>query len=289
MSEPKPHVNAQHSTKARRPTLRHLAATLTSVLAALALIPTAAAQPGTEFVQVVGTISRDLAGEPGQTINQSVRVKNTGGAAAYVTIHFEDVELTATGLEAVGEQSAGRSNRAWFAGPPEPVLVQPGAIVDVPFSITIPAEAAGGYWSSVIVRPESFVRQTLNFGDRTRVPVEIVTQYAGLVFTNVNNTGSNALTFSDIALGTSEAGHVAELTIRNDGDRADVFDLRAQLMNDLGVQVYGHTLRTRLVGGYERTVAFPLGQLPPGEYTLIVIADAGQLDVFARQFRVVVP
>lgn len=258
------------------------------------LAASAAAQPDPAFVQVVGGISRTIEAPAGTTVEQEVRVQNTGAEAVYVSLFFQDVTFDDLGLAQTPVDSHDRSAVAWITGPADPVLVPGGQTVRIPYQVSVPQEAAGAYWAEIIVRPETSDVQTWNINDRTTIPLQVVTQYAGVLFASVSGTGSNDIEFVSAAIEPASqaaegaSGLVLRLSMRNHGDRADVFRIRAQFMNDQGELVRVSEGRARLIGGLDRTVEIPLEDIPAGEYTLIVIADAGQQELFAREYRVAV-
>src|SRR5690606_6154269 len=110
-------------------------------------------------------------------------------------------------------------------------------------------DASGSYWAGVLVRPEGDVGQTWNINDRTNVPVRVVAQYAGVIYVGVEGTGQNQISFDAATVTQREDAPVVELLVRNDGDRADLFHVRAQFMTEMGALVHSETVRERLVGG----------------------------------------
>lgn len=249
----------------------------------------ALAQPTPAFVQITGSLTRDLTGAAGETLEQTITVKNMGEEPAYVNVSFTDVTVDTRGIATASDSPQPRSNRAWVSGPTDPVLVPGGQAVTIPYSVRIPTEATGGYWTSVVVQPDAFVEQAWNINDRTRVPLQLVTQYAGIIFVNVNATGSNDISFTQAALVLGDTQPAVEVTAVNRGDRADVFRIRAELLTLAGDSVRTEVMRARLIGGNERIITVPLGDAPAGEYILVITADAGQPRLFARQFRISLP
>lgn len=262
-----------------------------SALVIVAFTATASvmAQATPAFVQVAGSLTRDLTGAAGETLAQTITVKNVGEEPAYVNVSFADVTVDKLGIATASNSPQPRSNKGWVSGPTAPVLVPGGQTVTIPYSLRIPPDAAGGYWSSVVVQPDTFVEQAWNINDRTRVPLQLVAQYAGVIFVNVNATGTNEISFTQATVVEGHAQPAVEIVAVNGGDRADVFRIRAELLTLEGDSVHTEVMRARLIGGNERIITVPLGDAPAGEYILVLTADAGQPRLFARQFRISLP
>src|SRR5690606_24009767 len=115
-----------HSTKG------HVKMNLTRVrfkLASLLLImvitalTSVGAQAGSGIVQVVGTLTRDIAVAPGETVDQAITVQNTGSEPTYVSVYFQEVDFGPDGRVRTTNGPHARGNATWMSGPGEPVLV----------------------------------------------------------------------------------------------------------------------------------------------------------------------
>lgn len=247
---------------------------------------------GGTYVQMVGSLSRDLTVEPGATVRQTALVQNAGDEAVYVRIAFRDASFTPTGR--VDPQRPGaheRSNLAWMRPPSEPVLVPGRATVALEFDVVVPQNASGSYWSSIVVQPELYAERSWTINDNTFVPIQMMTEYAGIVYTHVRGSGENQLHFGEAAVRAygDDGPRTLTLTIRNDGDRADSFDIRVELLDAGGSLVHREQVRARVAAGHERLVTIPLGEQDEGHYTLVIVADAGQAKLFGHQYQISLP
>lgn|GEM_PF-6020574 len=260
---------------------------LTALFSALA---TATAQPGAAFVELVSALTRDITAAPGETQTVYIRVRNSGSQAAYVNVDFRDVAFDETGDYKSVSTGHARSSRDWLTGPSEPVLVPGGRTVDIPIEVTVPADAVGAYWTGVYVRPDTTLVQNWNINNRAAIPITVMTEYAGVFYTTILGTGENQVVFGEAYIVEDEDAHNwLQLSVRNDGDLADKFQVRAQLMSDDGALVQESVITARIIAGIERQLALPLGPIEPNAYTLIVTADSGRDQLFARQYRLTVP
>lgn len=250
---------------------------------------TLASAQGAGFVQLIGNLTRDVTVNAGEVVEQTVLVQNTGTEAAYVTLSFTEATFNQIGNAVQSREPHPRSNKSWMQPPNEPVLIPGGATVAVPFTINPPLDATGGYWSSIIVRPDHSVYQTWDLDGEATVPIQVVAQYAGVIYTNVQGTGSNKIVFPSATVESAGTSRTLTLDVLNEGDRADRFTIRAQLITPQGEIVSNQNARMRAIPGHTRQVSIDLGTHAPGQYLLLITADANQPQLFARQFQVNLP
>lgn len=267
--------------------IRRLVAVVLSVLTVAA--STASAQVTSGMVEVLGGITREIAAAPGDTVVETITVRNTGDEAVYVGVYFQNLLFDRDGSHTYSTEEASRSRASWLSGPAEPTFIPAGQAARLPVTITVPEDVSGAFWAAVLVRPEASVSQRLTINDRTNVPIQIITQYAGVFYVTVAGTGENSLVLEDPVITQQDGERVVQVPVRNEGDRADVFRVKAELFSGLGDSVRTEETLARLLGGYERVLEFSLQGIPAGQYTLIVTADAGQAQLFARQYTLQVP
>ncbi|MGO2750146.1 MAG: hypothetical protein ACTIA6_08865 [Pseudoclavibacter sp.] len=89
---------------------------------------------------------------PGDVITDAFTVTNTGAGALTLTIYAADAFTTATGAVDIlenGEPSVDAGT--WVAPSAGAVSLEPGASIDVPFTLTVPADTTPGDHSAAIV------------------------------------------------------------------------------------------------------------------------------------------
>lgn len=134
-----------------------------SLLALLSFVAPAAAQADTTQPPAwsIDTVDGDRGSgrpnftydvNPGEVIADSMNVTNTGPGALELTIYAADAFTTATGAVDIlenGEPSVDAGT--WVAPGVASLSLEPGASVDVPFTLTVPADATPGDHSAAIV------------------------------------------------------------------------------------------------------------------------------------------
>ncbi|PPF85392.1 hypothetical protein C5E07_06875 [Pseudoclavibacter sp. RFBJ3] len=135
----------------------------TSLLALLSFVAPTAAQADTTQPPAwsIDTVDGDRGSgrpnftydvNPGDVIADSMTVTNTGPGALELTIYAADAFTTATGAVDIlenGEPSVDAGT--WVAPGAGSVSLEPGASIDVPFTLTVPADATPGDHSAAIV------------------------------------------------------------------------------------------------------------------------------------------
>ncbi|PPG40030.1 WxL protein peptidoglycan domain-containing protein [Pseudoclavibacter sp. RFBA6] len=137
-----------------------VAASLLALLSSLA--PTAAhadtTQPPAWSIDTVdgdrgsGRANFSYEVNPGDVITDSISVTNTGQGALTLTIYAADAFTTATGAVDILESGEASVDAGlWVAPGAGSISLEPGASADVPFTLTVPADATPGDHSAAIV------------------------------------------------------------------------------------------------------------------------------------------
>lgn len=281
----------RHSGRSRRRITRPLLPAALRALILIAVIsPVTLAQQGTTGVQVVGTLSRDISVAAGTASVHIVRLRNTGSDAAYARVLFRPITLPQQNpLGDSPAEAEARDNSAWISGPGGPVLIPAHSTVTVEFTVETPEGAAGSYWAALVVRPEEYLEQPVAVDGVQTAPIRFMSEYVGLMYTHVSGTGLNLVSFGAPAVELIDSSAHLTVSLTNTGDRADMMDIRADFMRADGTLAGHFTTRARVNGGHERQLALPLANLEAGEYTVILVADAGLHGLFGHQATVTVP
>ena len=250
------------------------------LVAALALFGPALAQ-----ITIRSELAADHEVRPGEVVEGTVLIENSGTSEATVKISQTDYLFQADGSNQFDEPgTVHRSNAAWLDVPTGSLTIPGGQRSEMRYRIEVPDEEfAGSYWSVIMIE-EAVPAPAL---PTEGVAVTTVMRYAVQVTTTFGRSGVSLLQFTEPTLEGDEAsGHAFELDIVNVGDRLLRAEYFLELYDAAGVQVAiveGSSGRT--YPGTSLRRSFPLGHLEPGEYTAIVVADAGGDDLFGAQYQ----
>jgi hypothetical protein len=166
----------------------------------------------------------------------------------------------------------------------------------VPFAITVPADADGTYFGVLLVTPEGEERVGVvdgaSLGEPPSLTIREVVRYAVEVVVDVLGTAAVSIAFDHPAIEEAISGPPTfTLTAHNGGGRwAAAVDYRFDLFDAESGTLLASTrqARGRLYPGAGHRLALPLLDLAPGAYQLLVVADADTDVVFATFYPLAV-
>jgi hypothetical protein len=176
-----------------------------------------------------------------------------------------------------------RSNAPWLRLAREQIRLAPGERSSVDYEVSVPndAQLTGTYWSAVMVEQ---IGGAEDAPKGEKVQLRQVVRYAIQVITEIGETGTSAIAFSNAHLSNADGKRELSVDLENTGERW----LQAQVWLEL------HDANGHLAGKYagQRLRTFPatsvrnhidLTAVPPGKYVALLIADAGRNDLFGTQ------
>jgi hypothetical protein len=259
------------------------------LLALLCAAPAAHAQ-----ISVVGKLTLERQAAAGDRYTGTVSLLNAGQKSQAATLYQKDYAFNADGVSTFGEPgSAPRSNASWVSFTPNRITIPAGQRAEVSYTVTVPREAAlrGTYWSVLFVeqvpdepealpeaRPETF-----------RLSVRQVIRYAVQIVTTVGSSARSDLRFQNARTARDGTARVLKVDAENRGEvwlgphlYVDLYDL----MGGYAGRREGGT--HRVYPGCSVRAVFPLGDIAPGTYKALVVADAGGEDIFGVSYSLTV-
>lgn len=277
--------------------------TFVALGAALAtLLPLASAQ-----VEVPGSLRHEYQVEPGATIEGSFQVLNPTDEPQEVRLYLVDFLFNHLNEYTYDEGAPhARSNRPWVRLPIEYVTVPPRDRSRVTYLINVPQSPAppnGTYWSAIMVEPA----WTLDPGfvpgeDEREVTMAHKVRYAVQVSTSLPDPGRSDIEFFDaevarvmadstdfaadslsapLATEAATQPYVLSIDMRNVGDAGLRPAVTVEVYDAAGGFVGEYEGRQRtLYPGTSTRQKIVLGNLYPGSYTAVVLADGGDDSLF---------
>ncbi|MBI4865177.1 MAG: hypothetical protein HY815_33690 [Candidatus Riflebacteria bacterium] len=259
------------------------------VLIAFALlVPSGRAQ-----VSVVGELTRESRGKPGETLKGVVLLQNSSDKPASVKIYQTDYLCYADGRNLYGDPGTiARSNAKWVTVSPNRLTIPPKQTGTANYTVQLPPDSAlkGTYWSMVMVEPVGegnveFTPEKLAKNELVKFGIRTVMRYGLQIVVDIGNTGTRQLKFLDRKLISQGGKRYLQLDIENTGERWLKPTVWAELFNSEGASA------GRFDGGQIRV--FPgcsirqrvdLTPVPKGKYKTMVIFDNGDESVFGAQY-----
>lgn len=259
-------------------------------------LTTALAPPASAQIVVLSPATQEWAVEPDGTYEGEIRIRNAGNQPAELRVGQSDYHFEADGtshFEDPGTRT--RSNADWIIPAPREMILAPGEEGSVSYRVEVPDEdpssLRGTYWSVVFLEwiPAGDPESRLSGGEEEQeMTIRTRIRHAIQVATHVEGTGETELGFSAPGVSRGEEGKAMfEVVVENLGSVGSRPQLSAALFDESGNEVRAWEEQRGLL--YPETSlmqGFPLGDLPPGEYTVLVLADADGDEVFGAQYTV---
>ena len=238
-------------------------------------------------VSVVGSLTREIAVNPGDRFEGIVLLKNTGQDPESVRIYKTDYLFHADGKTYYDEPgSTPRSSAAWLSFSPNRLTVYPTETVSVHYTGRVPDDPnlKGTYWSLLMVEPMVMDPEEEQKKPKT-LGIKTVIRYGLQMVTHIGNTGDRKIRFPEKKLVTEEGKTLLQVDMENIGMRglnpAVWVELYKEDATLLGRFESG---RLRIYPGCSVRHKMNLTQVPKGRYRALLIADNGDESVFGAQY-----
>jgi hypothetical protein len=240
------------------------------------------------------TVEERVAG-PGETYTGTILLRNTTSEEQEVKLYQTDYAFLAGGQTRYASAgSTARSSAAWISVQPAQLVLRPNAEAIVSYTVSVPAavESSGSYWCMVMVEPigKGSPTSSLQPGspDRTRIGLMPIIRYGIQLVTHMPRVGNRTAELADAALLKHDGGaRSLRYAVVNTGQQAyrpklttEIYDPRGQLAarfeNARGLVYPGSSVLQTL-------------ELPPlasGNYKILIIADTGDQQLYAAQYRI---
>lgn len=222
---------------------------------------------------------------PGDTYRGSIVVRNTGRTPTDIKVYTTDYAFSADGrnrYDAPG--TLPRSNATWLRLNQEQLAIDGGGRSRIDYEVRVPDDGrlTGTYWSTVMIEELGGVESV--DPQRGRAQLRQVIRHAIQVITEIGASGRSEITFDNAQLSVEEGKRWFAVDLENKGERWLRMDIWLELHDPQG------RLAGRFPGTRQRT--FPatsvrsridLSKVAPGRYLALLVADAGNNDLFGTR------
>ena len=266
---------------------------MSRLLAALTLLLSLPGLGAAQIAVTSGTLVEQRTAM-GQEYLTNISLHNSDSVSRVARLTRRDYRANNDGVQAespaLGQQL--RSNALWLHDVPASVIVPPGRSATVTVRVVVPNDSSlrGTYWSAILVETGDESEPVLEVaGDDERKTFGIATRirYAVQVATHIGTAATSELAFADVRSTVDSTGQpVLEFAVQNPGERGLRPKLSLELYNADGeIIARQQQQRGLLYPGDHLQQRFRLEGVTPGEYTALVLADAGGSEVFGAQLR----
>lgn len=268
--------------------------TLKRIIAALVLV--CLFQSASAQISVRTALSDDREVQPGTTYEGVIQVWNETEQIQQAKIYQTDYLFYADGSNVYGEPGRDeRSNANWVRVTATTHTIPPLGKILVNYIVEVPEfmngqSVTGSYWSMIMVEGVPRESSEATFDPVTGKPqysLLQVTRYGIQIATHIVGSGESELAMSGgqfVELDDGEISLVVKL--ENTGSRMLNTEIWVELYDDEGA-AFGRRngVRSRIYPATSIRQKIRLGALGPGAYRALVIADAGENDVFGAEYR----
>jgi hypothetical protein len=236
-------------------------------------------------VSVQGSTVHEFDAPPGAIRTGSIPVSNTTARPQIARIYLSDYIFFADGTSRFDPPgSLRRSNSRWIQLSAQELTIPPGATVPVSYTVRVPNvdSLTGSYWSMVMVEGAGAPGPTTQRG----VGLTATVRYGVQVVTHLPKEGTRRVAITSGKLSPdSGRGPVLDLEIQNTGERATKFEVTTELYDSEGtVRARRQQSRGLTYPGSSLRHRVELGRLPSGQYTAVVVLDAGDGNLTGAQY-----
>ncbi len=264
---------------------------MSRLLAALAVMLSLPVLAPAQIAVTSGTLVEQRAAA-GQEYLTRIALHNPTAVPRVARLTRTDYSAQASADAAPGVGTAPRSNAQWLHDVPATVTVPPRSTANVTVRVIVPNDSAltGTYWSAILVETVDDAAPELRSAadsKRASLGISMRIRYAVQVATHVGDAATAKLEFASVRSLVDSTGHpMLELEVRNPGQRGLRPLMTIELYNAAG-EIVSRQQQQRglLYPGDQLQQRFRFDGLAPGEYTALVLADAGSTEVFGVQLR----
>ena len=247
-------------------------------------------------IAIVGELSNDHQASPGDSYEGSFTLRNEGAQPAEAKVYQTDYSFSCDGKTEYGEPGRmARSNARWIEFRPDRPVIPPRGSVVVQYSVKVPPNLGsdslkGCYWSMLMVEevapgsPES----SLPTANQKGMGLQQTIRYGIQIATHITGTGTSAVQFSDPALTQVDSvGKALRISISNTGETWMRPDVYLEIFDPSGKsrgRIEGTRYRMYPGTCVQQEIKIPL--LPPGDYTALIVVDAGGDQAFGAQYTI---
>lgn len=232
-------------------------------------------------IVVLNGLTHEQTSATGGIYKGTIEIQNTSDIEKSVKVYQRDYLFNYTGEsihDLPGTQP--RSNSVWISYNPDLLNLEPGEKATISYEVNVPEDESlrGTYWSVIMV-------EGINSPDTTKsikgVTINTAIRYAVQIVTNIGNTGTSDIQFSNLELTKNGPDNVLSVVIENTGERQLRPELALELFDENGnsVGVIKEEQRKTFPGTSIKAILDIKG-IKPGKYSGVLVADCDEDHVF---------
>lgn len=237
--------------------------------------------PAYSGVAILNGLTHTHQVQAGGQLTEKITVKNDGRKEARIVIYKQDLVFPCGGAASLYTESGShtRSFNTWIKTNVEEKLLAPGEEYNIYYTIQIPSgpDNAGSYWTLLMVEGADPLREENSNG----MVVNSKVRYGVQIIADVGAYQSPQLNFLDAKiLSTPAKTKYLSARIQNAGTFSASVKVNLEIYNAAGQKIKTlEAITRRIYPDNCNQFEIDLGDLPPGKYESILVADNGK-DLF---------
>jgi len=257
-------------------------ATLPALLVTAVLFAAASSAQASVIVESKLTDARSASA--GASYEGKIRLRNTGDEPGEVKLYQTDYAFAADGSNTYGPPGKmARSNANWIQLDRNQLRLPPNGEITVNYRVRVPrGNLSGTYWSMIMIEPipKASAESSEPLPERTTRLSQVI-RYGLQVVTEIGNSGASGLAFSNARLFERDGQRLFAVDAENTGQRWIRAQYWLELYSDTGNPVGKFDgPKKRIFPGTSVVFETPLGDIPPGKYIALAVADGGGDDLY---------
>jgi hypothetical protein len=238
-------------------------------------------------VMVLNGLTHEFTVTGGSKATGSIRLANASEQVRSVRLYQTDYRFTQAGDSHYDQPGTlSRSNASWITLNQLFVTLQPKEEINVEFELVVPElnVLTGTYWSVIMVeglKPPDTETSTQG------ISINTILRYAIQIISHIGDTGSRNLEFLAFDLSQSEGIAQFDVSIGNSGERGLRPELSLELFDENGRSVgIFRADSKRIYPDTSTRFTIPLRDIPPGNYTGVLLADCHDDYIFGTNVSI---
>lgn len=241
-------------------------------------------------ITIEGSLTHEYSAEPGETIDGSISIQNSGSEPEEVKLFLTDYSSSADGSHYyLDPNTTPRSNASWITLSPQRVTIPAGETYSARYSLTTPNDKTlgGTYWSMLMIEPipKDSPESSGYDPEQATVGITTVLRYGIRMITHFGGAEPAQPEIEKATVIREEDKRFLHVDITNSGNKLLRINLWAELYTQDG----------EYIGNYpgEKLAVFPgssirfkvdLSSVANNRYLTLVVMDCGNNDVFGVQY-----
>jgi hypothetical protein len=211
----------------------------------------------------------------GSVITGKIKVQNNSKTETKIIVYNEDLMISCSKpLDYTKINSHERSLGNFIKTNIEEKTLQSNEVYDIVYTITIPTELKGSYWSIIMIEGVAPIKEEVENG----IKIDSKVRYAVQVIANAGNVESTKIEFEKMQLGVKDSTtQTINVKLKNIGIFVAKTKLSIEIYDSAGKKL--KTIEAVAKRIYPETCAdfqILIKDLPKGKYESVLIADNGK-------------